>query len=170
MTSHFHATSEDKLNLLKQALRVQGISEDDGPDMAQFLRDTFPEGVPIDKALQFVKEVNRGRPFLETMALTCLAMVPTPGIEPELLERLEELRQRTEQTKECFKLRFRLSVALRFLQSAEGEKEFKALEAIMVAYPVDTEPVPLSNFRDVDLEIAQWQSDLLNGKRWEPEW
>jgi len=162
--------TEEQREILKDCVTVLGIMEDDAYRAMQLLRDTFPDGVPVDAALRFVKEVNDGKPFLEISALNCLAMVPVPGIKDELVQRLSALKAEDLQTDETYNLRFDLSKSLRFLGAPEGDVEFAFLKALVHTYPLYEGPVPRSWFDDIETELADWRKMLAEGTRWEPEW
>jgi len=162
--------TEEQRDVLKDCVTVLGIMEDDAYRAMQLLRDTFPDGVPVDEALRFVKEVNRGDTYLEASALTNLAMVPVPGIKEELVQRLSALKAEDPQNDESYHLRFKLSKSLRFLGAPEGEVEFSFLKALVHTYPLYEGPVPRSWFDDFETELAEWRKMLADGTRWEPEW
>jgi|GEM_PF-3363274 len=162
--------TEEQREVLKDCVTVLGIMEDDAYRAMQLLRDTFPDGVPVDEALRFVKEVNDGKLFLEISALNNLAMVPVPGIKDELVQRLSALKAEDPQTDESYHLRLILSKSLRFLGTAEGEVEFASLKALVHTYPLYEGPVPRSWFDDIETELADWRKMLAEGTRWEPEW
>jgi hypothetical protein len=155
----------EKLESLRDSLNIIGL-EYEHELASQFLRDNFPEGIPAEQAIEFVKEKNLGDELLENSALRILAMVPVPGVEKELLERLKKQKS-LEKNKIDYTEIFSIVVSLLYLSSAEGQKEFNHLKSMCSKMEPENTPLPNHWFEGVEYKVAKWKRDRAAGKRWE---
>jgi hypothetical protein len=157
--------NREKLELLRDSLNIIGL-EYEHEITSQFLRDNFPEGIPAEQAIEFVKEKNLGNEYLENSALRILAMVPVPGVEKELIERLNKQKS-LEKNKIDYTEIFLIVKALLYLSSAEGQKEFNHLKSMCSKLEPENTPLPNHWFEEVEYTVAKWKRDRAAGKRWE---
>jgi hypothetical protein len=157
--------TEDQLILLRNSLQIIGV-EYELEMGSQGLRDDFPNGIPPEKAIQFVKEVNNGKQFLENSALQMLAMVPVDGIAKELKTRLSIEKQKPA-TEESYHTILSLAESLMYVADPLGQKEFDALKSLCENFSKEESPVPMHWFDEIERKLAKWKRDRAAGKRWE---
>jgi hypothetical protein len=169
MSAENQLLDEDKIFWLKSCLTVRGYSTDDDHWGMQALRDNFPAGVPWSLALEILREVNLQEPYLEAGALFTLAMVPVPEAEEEVLKRLGALKLEKSWDRETGHLCYRLSKSLYYLHSPRAESEMRETLERNKARGLYPDSFDCSWLREHFEELEQWEQDLRNGKRWEPE-
>jgi hypothetical protein len=141
-------------------LKSTGIFEEENARASFDLRSIYPKGVPLQPALKAIKNANNNNEFLEVCALKTLAMVPMIEIEQTLLEKLNEVEQRSFDSENYFHLQFLLLQSLGFIGSKLGISKYNKFAILMDNFEEGEAPLAESDLLTFIEEFKAWREKL----------
>jgi hypothetical protein len=158
---------EAEIKNLLRYLKILGVMHYECDELAQAIRDDFPNGVNSDVVNGALDTLASEDEFYEMIGLQILAMVPIPEIEPRVAQFLNRYKDRTDLEGRSY--RSGAAHALCYLSSPEGEIEIQRLRQLKIDDPPYGFKPDFAEFDEFDAQLAKWRADRAAGRRWEPE-